>query len=331
MPPLPWAGVRAPERAALPRRAATPLRRSASAATLAGEPACMRLQWGRVTGLGAGRGQLAGRACIPASPAQTTRQSQGRQQHLPAGGADPERAVYLASRPPRRRAAVLTALPPPPSRGGRCVADGAAGCTTSAQCCGHGAGSTCDGSGTCQAPDGRNVVCWGSNSDGQTTVPASLSDAVEITAGAYHTCARRGDATVECWGACPCCARADAHVRTAPCHIACRICKHCVAAQRAPGCARPEGDQSTHACCACCAPMQAPTSTARAPPRRGSRASPGSRPASSTRAPSPAPRLSPAGAATTTGRARSRLGSRARWPRWPLEATTPAPCWRTTA
>ena len=49
------------------------------------------------------------------------------------------------------------------------------------------------------ALDDSGVVCWGSNSDGQTTVPA-LNNPVAVSAGYYHTCAL-DDSGVVCWGA----------------------------------------------------------------------------------------------------------------------------------
>ena len=65
----------------------------------------------------------------------------------------------------------------------------------------------------CAINGDREVVCWGSNHTGQlgngTTEAAStpvsvvgLSDVVEVASGAggYHTCARRRDGTVSCWG-----------------------------------------------------------------------------------------------------------------------------------
>lgn len=44
------------------------------------------------------------------------------------------------------------------------------------------------------------VKCWGSNSQGQSTVPADLGPADAIAVGALHTCARRTDQTLVCWG-----------------------------------------------------------------------------------------------------------------------------------
>ena len=44
-------------------------------------------------------------------------------------------------------------------------------------------------------------MCWGRNDDGQSTVPAGLGAASQVTAGTYHTCAlRAADGVVICWG-----------------------------------------------------------------------------------------------------------------------------------
>ena len=74
---------------------------------------------------------------------------------------------------------------------------------------------------TCARRRDRSVVCWGRNRLGQIgdgtcstrgtgcpagadrlrpTPVAGLADAVEISAGSNHTCARRGDGRVVCWG-----------------------------------------------------------------------------------------------------------------------------------
>jgi hypothetical protein len=45
------------------------------------------------------------------------------------------------------------------------------------------------------------VLAWGNNSDGQATVPGSLDNAVGIAAGGYHSLALRADGTVTGWGA----------------------------------------------------------------------------------------------------------------------------------
>jgi YVTN family beta-propeller protein len=44
------------------------------------------------------------------------------------------------------------------------------------------------------------VVAWGDNSNGQTTVPAGLSDVMTIAAGGYHTVALQSNGTVVVWG-----------------------------------------------------------------------------------------------------------------------------------
>ena len=44
------------------------------------------------------------------------------------------------------------------------------------------------------------VAAWGDNSNGQSTVPAGLSDATAIDAGAYHSLALKSDGTVVGWG-----------------------------------------------------------------------------------------------------------------------------------
>jgi len=44
------------------------------------------------------------------------------------------------------------------------------------------------------------VVAWGSNNDGQTDVPASLTNAIAIAAGYGHSLALRVDGAVEAWG-----------------------------------------------------------------------------------------------------------------------------------
>jgi alpha-tubulin suppressor-like RCC1 family protein len=67
---------------------------------------------------------------------------------------------------------------------------------------------------TCAVVVGGTVQCWGFNAEGQignnqtggdvlipTQVSAArLGDAVAVTAGGSHTCARRADDTVRCWG-----------------------------------------------------------------------------------------------------------------------------------
>jgi uncharacterized repeat protein (TIGR02543 family) len=47
----------------------------------------------------------------------------------------------------------------------------------------------------------HTVTCWGSNVDGQATVPAGVTTATAISASEYHTCALLANGTVTCWGA----------------------------------------------------------------------------------------------------------------------------------
>lgn len=44
------------------------------------------------------------------------------------------------------------------------------------------------------------VVCWGSNSYGESTVPAGLTGVKQIAAAAHHSMALLGDGSVKCWG-----------------------------------------------------------------------------------------------------------------------------------
>ncbi len=65
---------------------------------------------------------------------------------------------------------------------------------------------------TCARRRAGGVVCWGANESGElgggTTNPVNgsvvavkgLSDAVQLAAGAHHTCARRASGSVACWG-----------------------------------------------------------------------------------------------------------------------------------
>ncbi len=55
------------------------------------------------------------------------------------------------------------------------------------------------GSHTC-ALDDSGVVCWGSNLYGQTTVPSTLSHPTQVAAGQYHTCALDDSGVVCCVG-----------------------------------------------------------------------------------------------------------------------------------
>ena len=54
-------------------------------------------------------------------------------------------------------------------------------------------------SGSSGPPSGW-VVGWGSNSDGQTTTPAGLTDVIGVSAGGYHSLALKSDSTVVGWG-----------------------------------------------------------------------------------------------------------------------------------
>jgi len=47
--------------------------------------------------------------------------------------------------------------------------------------------------------DGQ-VVAWGNNENGQTNVPAGLSNVIAITAGDYHSLALKADGTAVAWG-----------------------------------------------------------------------------------------------------------------------------------
>jgi hypothetical protein len=56
---------------------------------------------------------------------------------------------------------------------------------------------------TCGLKSDGTVACWGTDSHGQTVVPAGLEDVTQVTAGAFHTCALRSNGTVACWGNSP--------------------------------------------------------------------------------------------------------------------------------
>ena len=56
-----------------------------------------------------------------------------------------------------------------------------------------------DGDVDCALPSGT-VRAWGSNGQGQTTVPSDLGASMSIAAGGYHTVALRTDGTVRAWG-----------------------------------------------------------------------------------------------------------------------------------
>lgn len=54
---------------------------------------------------------------------------------------------------------------------------------------------------TCAVTAKRKVVCWGgNNSAGELNVPASVGAAREVSVGQTHSCALRLDRTVVCWG-----------------------------------------------------------------------------------------------------------------------------------
>jgi hypothetical protein len=49
--------------------------------------------------------------------------------------------------------------------------------------------------------DNGTVLAWGENYDGQCDVPPALANAIGVAAGGYHTLALKGDGTVTGWGA----------------------------------------------------------------------------------------------------------------------------------
>jgi hypothetical protein len=55
------------------------------------------------------------------------------------------------------------------------------------------------GVGTLADSNGQ-VVAWGDNWAGQTTVPAGLTNVTGIAGGAYHSLALKSDGTVAAWG-----------------------------------------------------------------------------------------------------------------------------------
>ena len=62
------------------------------------------------------------------------------------------------------------------------------------------AGTAVDHGTADSAPPGRIVTAWGSNTYGQTRVPAGLRGGTAIAAGAYFNLALRSDGTVAAWG-----------------------------------------------------------------------------------------------------------------------------------
>jgi hypothetical protein len=54
--------------------------------------------------------------------------------------------------------------------------------------------------GVAEGQSGTNVVCWGENGYGQSTVNPALGNVTAVAAGGYHTVALKADSTVACWG-----------------------------------------------------------------------------------------------------------------------------------
>ena len=52
----------------------------------------------------------------------------------------------------------------------------------------------------CEALAGNTATGWGDNANGQTTVPPSLTNAVQLAAGGFHSIARKSNGTVVAWG-----------------------------------------------------------------------------------------------------------------------------------
>ena len=53
---------------------------------------------------------------------------------------------------------------------------------------------------TCAITTAGTPVCWGNNDEGQTTIPPNLGSVTQITAGGFHTCAITTGDTPVCWG-----------------------------------------------------------------------------------------------------------------------------------
>ena len=61
----------------------------------------------------------------------------------------------------------------------------------------------CNGNGigdACEALAGNSATGWGSNSNGQLTPPASLSNSVQLAAGGFHVLSRRANGSIVGWG-----------------------------------------------------------------------------------------------------------------------------------
>jgi hypothetical protein len=54
---------------------------------------------------------------------------------------------------------------------------------------------------SCAIADDGMLSCWGSNTNGQSSVSISLGPVLQVAAGAAHTCVIQDDSTVTCWGA----------------------------------------------------------------------------------------------------------------------------------
>ena len=55
------------------------------------------------------------------------------------------------------------------------------------------------GNHTCEIDVTQGLVCWGSNEFGESTVPKTLKNIRQVTAGFSHTCALDANG-VTCWG-----------------------------------------------------------------------------------------------------------------------------------
>ena len=75
---------------------------------------------------------------------------------------------------------------------GKCVSEL---CCSGSECTSIAAGGTH----SCELKPDGTVLCWGDNSNGQSTPPAG-EVFVQLTAGQFHTCGLRAAGTVKCWG-----------------------------------------------------------------------------------------------------------------------------------